>query len=103
VICCRLAKGGKIGLVGARRRQARADHGVLTNVAKAHGGYSVLAGVGERTREANDLYLQMIESKVNIDPKKKQTADQRFQVRAGLWADERTAGTRAPASLACPA
>src|SRR6266536_430784 len=39
------------------------------NVAKAHGGYSVFAGVGERTREGNDLYHEMIESKVNKDPK----------------------------------
>jgi F-type H+-transporting ATPase subunit beta len=38
-------------------------------VAKAHGGYSVFAGVGERTREGNDLYHEMIESKVNVDPK----------------------------------
>jgi F-type H+-transporting ATPase subunit beta len=39
-------------------------------VAKAHGGYSVFAGVGERTREGNDLYHEMIESGVNKDPKK---------------------------------
>jgi F-type H+-transporting ATPase subunit beta len=43
---------------------------LINNVAKAHGGYSVFAGVGERTREGNDLYHEMIESKVNIDPKK---------------------------------
>src|SRR6476620_950642 len=36
----------------------------------AHGGYSVFAGVGERTREGNDLYHEMIESNVNLDPKK---------------------------------
>src|SRR6201989_3553294 len=42
---------------------------LINNVAKAYGGYSVLAGVGERTREGNDLYHEMIESKVNIDPK----------------------------------
>lgn len=37
---------------------------LINNVAKAHGGYSVFAGVGERTREGNDLYNEMIESKV---------------------------------------
>jgi F-type H+/Na+-transporting ATPase subunit beta len=42
---------------------------LINNVAKAHGGYSVFAGVGERTREGNDLYHEMIESKVNKDPK----------------------------------
>ncbi len=43
---------------------------LINNVAKAHGGYSVFAGVGERTREGNDLYHEMIELNVNIDPKK---------------------------------
>ena len=37
---------------------------LINNVAKAHGGYSVFAGVGERTREGNDLYNEMIESGV---------------------------------------
>jgi F-type H+-transporting ATPase subunit beta len=41
---------------------------LINNIAKAHGGYSVFAGVGERTREGNDLYHEMIESKVNKDP-----------------------------------
>ncbi len=44
---------------------------LINNIAKAYGGYSVLAGVGERTREGNDLYHEMIESNVNVDPKKK--------------------------------
>src|ERR671929_51263 len=43
---------------------------LINNIAKAYGGYSVLAGVGERTREGNDLYHEMIESGVNKDPKK---------------------------------
>ena len=43
---------------------------LINNVAKAHGGYSVFAGVGERTREGNDLYHEMIKSGVNKDPKK---------------------------------
>ena len=38
---------------------------LINNIAKAHGGYSVFAGVGERTREGNDLYHEMIESGVN--------------------------------------
>jgi F-type H+-transporting ATPase subunit beta len=42
---------------------------LINNIAKAHGGYSVFAGVGERTREGNDLYWEMIESNVNRDPK----------------------------------
>ena len=41
---------------------------LINNVAKTHGGYSVFAGVGERTREGNDLYHEFIESKVNADP-----------------------------------
>ncbi len=41
---------------------------LINNVAKAHGGYSVFAGVGERTREGNDLYHEMIESNVNKNP-----------------------------------
>jgi F0F1-type ATP synthase beta subunit len=39
---------------------------LINNVAKAHGGYSVFAGVGERTREGNDLYHEMITSNLNI-------------------------------------
>ena len=63
------AKGGKIGLFGG----AGVGKTVLimelnNNTAKTHGGYSVFAGVGERTREGNDLYHEMIESKVNVDP-----------------------------------
>jgi F-type H+/Na+-transporting ATPase subunit beta len=42
---------------------------LINNIAKAYGGYSVLAGVGERTREGNDLYYEMIESNVNKDPR----------------------------------
>ncbi|HCY55769.1 MAG TPA: F0F1 ATP synthase subunit beta, partial [Oceanicaulis sp.] len=42
---------------------------LINNIAKLFGGYSVFAGVGERTREGNDLYWEMIESGVNKDPK----------------------------------
>src|SRR5947199_1700915 len=64
------AKGGKIGLFGgAGVGKTILIQELINNVAKAHGGYSVFAGVGERTREGNDLYHEMIESKVNLDPK----------------------------------
>src|SRR5712672_526810 len=64
------AKGGKIGLFGgAGVGKTVLIMELINNVAKAHGGYSVFAGVGERTREGNDLYHEMIVSKVNVDPK----------------------------------
>ncbi len=69
------AKGGKIGLFGgAGVGKTVLIMELINNVAKAHGGYSVFAGVGERTREGNDLYHEMIESKVNVDPKKSGSA-----------------------------
>merc|ERR1712055_496529 len=59
------AKGGKIGLFGgAGVGKTVLIMELINNVAKAHGGYSVFAGVGERTREGNDLYYEMIESGV---------------------------------------
>src|SRR5438045_6426327 len=60
------AKGGKIGLFGgAGVGKTILIQELINNVAKAHGGYSVFAGVGERTREGNDLYHEFIESGVN--------------------------------------
>jgi len=59
------AKGGKIGLFGgAGVGKTVLIQELINNVAKAHGGYSVFAGVGERTREGNDLYHEMIDSGV---------------------------------------
>lgn len=59
------AKGGKIGLFGgAGVGKTVIIMELINNIAKAHGGYSVFAGVGERTREGNDLYREMIESGV---------------------------------------
>jgi F-type H+-transporting ATPase subunit beta len=59
------AKGGKIGLFGgAGVGKTVLIMELINNVAKAHGGYSVFAGVGERTREGNDLYHEMIQSGV---------------------------------------
>ncbi|QND57306.1 F0F1 ATP synthase subunit beta [Mesorhizobium huakuii] len=60
------AKGGKIGLFGgAGVGKTVLIQELINNIAKAHGGYSVFAGVGERTREGNDLYHEFIESGVN--------------------------------------
>jgi len=59
------SRGGKIGLFGgAGVGKTVLIMELINNVAKAHGGYSVFAGVGERTREGNDLYHEMIESGV---------------------------------------
>jgi F-type H+-transporting ATPase subunit beta len=66
-------RGGKIGLFGgAGVGKTVLIMELINNVAKAHGGYSVFAGVGERTREGNDLYHEMIESGVidNNNPEK---------------------------------
>ena len=65
------ARGGKIGLFGgAGVGKTVLFQELFNNIAKGHGGYSVFAGVGERTREGNDLYHEMIESGV-IDLKGK--------------------------------
>ena len=63
------AKGGKIGLFGgAGVGKTVLIMELINNIARAHGGYSVFAGVGERTREGNDLYWEMIDSNVNKNP-----------------------------------
>ncbi|MEF2072090.1 F0F1 ATP synthase subunit beta [Consotaella aegiceratis] len=63
------ARGGKVGLFGgAGVGKTVLIQELINNIARAHGGYSVFAGVGERTREGNDLYHEMIESGVNKDP-----------------------------------
>ena len=60
-------KGGKVGLFGgAGVGKTVLIMELINNIAKGHGGYSVFAGVGERTREGNDLYYEMIESNVNV-------------------------------------
>ncbi len=60
------ARGGKIGLFGgAGVGKTVLIQELINNIAKSYGGYSVFAGVGERTREGNDLYHEMIESGVN--------------------------------------
>jgi F-type H+/Na+-transporting ATPase subunit beta len=61
------ARGGKVGLFGgAGVGKTVIIMELINNIAKAHGGFSVFAGVGERTREGNDLYHEMMESKVII-------------------------------------
>ena len=79
------SRGGKIGLFGgAGVGKTVLIMELINNVAKAHGGYSVFAGVGERTREGNDLYHEMMESGVN-------PARWRIQGGTGLRPDERAA------------
>jgi F-type H+-transporting ATPase subunit beta len=69
-LLCPYTKGGKIGLFGgAGVGKTVTMQELINNIAKAYGGYSVLAGVGERTREGTDLYHEMIESNVNVDPR----------------------------------
>ena len=64
-LLCPYQKGGKIGLFGgAGVGKTVLIQELITNIAQEHGGYSVFTGVGERTREGNDLYYEMIESGV---------------------------------------
>jgi F-type H+/Na+-transporting ATPase subunit beta len=64
-LICPIVKGGKVGLFGgAGVGKTVIIQELINNIAKAHGGVSVFAGVGERTREGNDLYHEMRESKV---------------------------------------
>ena len=80
-------KGGKIGLFGgAGVGKTVVIQELINNVAKKHGGFSVFAGVGERTREGNDLWLEFQESGV-IDPKDRE----QVEGRAGLRPDDRAA------------
>jgi len=64
-LICPFLRGGKVGAFGgAGVGKTVVIMELINNIAKAHGGYSVFAGVGERTREGNDLYWEMIESGV---------------------------------------
>ena len=64
-LICPVLKGGKVGLFGgAGVGKTVVIQELIHNIASNHGGYSVFAGVGERTREGNDLYHEMKESKV---------------------------------------
>ncbi len=68
-LICPFTKGGKVGAFGgAGVGKTVVIMELINNIAKRHGGYSVFAGVGERTREGNDLYHEMADSKViNLD------------------------------------
>ena len=69
-LLCPYTKGGKIGLIGgAGVGKTVTMQELINNVALNYGGYSVLAGVGERSREGNDMYYEMIDSKVNVNPR----------------------------------
>ncbi len=82
------AKGGKVGLFGgAGVGKTVIIMELINNIAKAHGGYSVFAGVGERTREGNDLYHEMMESGVIVPD------GPGLEGGAGLRPDERAAGS----------
>ena len=94
-LICPFTKGGKVGAFGgAGVGKTVVIMELINNIAKGHGGYSVFAGVGERTREGNDLYGEMSEAGV-IDLKN--IAE--FQSRARLRTDER-ASRRPSASRA---
>ncbi len=56
---CPFAKGGKVGLFGGAGGKTVNMMELINNIAKAHSGLSVFAGVGERTREGNDFYHEM--------------------------------------------
>src|SRR5919202_6012673 len=65
-LLCPYLKGGKVGLFGgAGVGKTVLIQELINNIAKAHGGVSVFAGVGERTREGNDLYHEMVDAGVN--------------------------------------
>ena len=79
-LICPYAKGGKIGLFGgAGVGKTVLIQELIYNIATEHNGYSVFTGVGERTREGNDLYDEM------------KRVRRSGQDRAGLWPDERAA------------
>src|SRR6187401_3181116 len=74
-LICPFTKGGKVGAFGgAGVGKTVVIMELINNIAKGHGGYSVFAGVGERTREGNDLYWEMIESGVIATEKVKDAA-----------------------------
>ena len=87
-LICPFLKGGKVGAFGgAGVGKTVVIMELINNIAKLHGGVSVFAGVGERTREGNDLYHEM--SRPGVINQKNLG---RVQDRAGLRSDERAAG-----------
>src|ERR1700748_3320537 len=99
-LLCPYTKGGKIGLFGgAGVGKTVTMQELIKNIAKSYGGYSVLAGVGERTREGNDLYHEMIESNVNVDPKKNNGSTEGSQCALGYGPKNEPPGARARVAL----
>ena len=108
-LICPLVKGGKGGLFGgAGVGKTVVIMELINNIALAHGGFSVFAGVGERTREGNDLYWEMIESGVIATekddkrssktrrPGQPRSLRRRFESGTLLRPDERASGRTSP-------
>ena len=101
-LICPFLKGGKVGAFGgAGVGKTVVIMELINNIAKLHGGVSVFAGVGERTREGNDLYNEMIEADVIKSRRTKKAIRRRpnglpilkpGSRSAGLRPDERTTG-----------
>ncbi|MGF1574317.1 MAG: F0F1 ATP synthase subunit beta [Sumerlaeia bacterium] len=84
-LICPYAKGGKIGLFGgAGVGKTVVIMELINNIAKGHGGYSCFAGVGERTREGNDLWAEMNESNIIVDPKDEEAKAKGLTSKAAL-------------------
>lgn len=85
IIVCVIFPTGLFGGAGVGKTVLIME--LINNVAKAHGGYSVFAGVGERTREGNDLYHEMIESGViNLkDTTSKVTTSTTLKLSSAFW------------------
>ena len=91
------AKGGKIGLFGgAGVGKTVLIQELINNIAKGHGGVSVFAGVGERTREGNDLYHEFLDAGRHRQGQGRQSDAGRLQGRARVRPDERAAGSPRP-------
>ena len=105
-LICPFLKGGKVGAFGgAGVGKTVVIMELINNIAKLHGGISMFAGVGERTREGNDLYNEMIEAGVikvekddkghpKIGPNGLPIIQGRLEDRPRLWPDERAARAR---------
>ncbi len=91
------AKGGKIGLFGgAGVGKTVLIQELINNIAKGHGGVSVFAGVGERTREGNDLYHEFLDAGVICQGRQRCCDIGRFQGCARLRSDERASRCACP-------
>ncbi len=97
------AKGGKIGLFGgAGVGKTVLIQELINNIAKGHGGTSVFAGVGERTREGNDLYHEFLDAGVIAKDADGNPTPEGSKVALGLRPDERAAGRPRPRRFVRP-